>query len=82
MCILLNLPLQEIHANCLFIILREDPFTVSLNHTGFSDGSIADNNHFDGYFNLLFAQHLWMSAASTSYKNISEVPYENYYILQ
>lgn len=50
------LPFQEVHSNGLLVVLGEDAFAVTLDHTGFADGSVADHDHLDGHFHVLF-QH-------------------------
>ena len=77
---LLKLSFQKVHTNCLFIILCKYSFTVSLYHTGFPDGTVADDDNFDRNFDLLLTQHLsvyfFLSQTLNNFLN-----YFHYYIV-
>ena len=52
----LHLLFQEIHANGLFVFVRKDAFTVTLNHGRFPHSTIANNKNFDSKLDILL---LW-----------------------
>lgn len=50
---LLYLSLQEIHSDCFLVILGENPFTISLDHTALPHCTISHYHHLDGCLHLL-----------------------------
>lgn len=50
------LPFQEVHSDGFFVVLSEDAFAVTLDHTRLPNSSVADHDHLDGHFHVLL-QH-------------------------